>query len=100
MNNRIQSTDGAGSPFDRTIFACPVYALAALLATSGGAAWVFVVRQERGLPRAADMEASGPAPLRGSPDERKRNTFGVAWSLPSGGMTGDLGRPRFRRTTD
>ena len=54
------------------------------------------VHRDRGLPRAADMEASGPAPLRGLADEHTRNAFGVPWSLPSGGITGDLGRPRSR----
>ena len=54
-----------------------------------------VVYQNRGLPRAVDMEASGPTTLRGSADEHTRNADGVPWSLPSGGITGDLGRPRF-----
>lgn len=39
-----------------------------------------VKTMKRGLPRAADMGASGPA---------------IAWSLPSRGITGDLGRPFF-----
>jgi hypothetical protein len=41
------------------------------------------------------MEAACPTSLRGTPDELLRNTFCVAWSLPSGGITGDLGRPLY-----
>ena len=49
----------------------------------------------RGLPKAADMVASGPAPLRGLADEHTRNSLRVPWSLPSRGITGDLGGLRF-----
>lgn len=46
---------------------------------------------DRGLPRAVDKEASGPAL---AADERKRNTICVPRSPPSRGITEDLCRPR------
>lgn len=54
---------------------------------------------ERGLPRAADTEASSPATFFGSPDELSETLYNVAWSLPSGGITGGLGCPLSKHLT-
>lgn len=62
-----------------------------LVSVPGDCDRVDVLDWERGLLRAADTGASGPA---FTPDEAQAETpTGVAWSLPSRGITGDLGGP-------
>ena len=57
-----------------------------------------LVRLNRGLPEAADMVASGLAFFITADEARAETLFCVPWSLPSQGITGDLGGLLFKRT--